>query len=573
MPNENYIDSKQNKASQKDEDKLKTCRSWAKQSKDSRTLQEVLWYEIQLFRDGDHWVKRESNKSTGSSIRIQPIPRGRGELQRTFNKFRALLRALKATATSTEIRFEVPGGSEDEVMGSNYLNWFTDKHDLSEQVSDVVDFGLTRSVGYFDVYWDSTKASPSVMARDPFDVLMDKHGKYARRTYTMRKKDFVEAKDSEGEPLFKNTKTIPTTDKQSSSEIYDNYLRSKYKDGGVNKESELGDVMVEEYHILEQKDDGKGQVRIVTTVEGSEFINKDEVYDDYELRFIPYWPERRPGDIYNEPWMKDALDPQRSLDSMYTHMEEFIRTMGKGRFLKRKDGTTLDRITDKNGQQIEWSGEKPDYLEMGHIGTDQFNFDQKVEGNMEDVVGIHPSQIRKTTTAKGIGYLIAQDETNISEPFKNLKTSLTKVGKRLLKLANRHMVASQDIFWWQNGQRTSGKVIGGGEELEGASQIKNIDGLTVDLIPKGAFAALAREEKIMGLVKAGILTNPEVIAEGLNLGSVRELYEKELAFRSQQAEQQAQLKGQPTETPPNENMMGEEDLREAVESLRSEVGL
>lgn len=572
-----YIDGEKKEESQKDEDKLKKCRRWAKNESDSRLKQEALWYEIQLYKDGDHYNLVNRTNTSGGTIKVVPITRQKGEVQRTFNKFRSLLRALKATATSTEIRFEVPGGSEEEVLASNYLNWYTDKHEMSEQISDVVDYGFTRSVAYFDVYWDSMSAMPKVEARDPFDLLVDRHGKYARRTYSMRKDDFKEAKDSEGQPMFKNTEELPTTRKLASSEIYDNYLRSKYQQKASDG---IEDIMVEEFHKLEQGDDGKYQVRVITTAEDSDKIFAEEVYEDDELRFVPFWPERRPGDIYNEPWMKDALDPQKSLDNMYTHFEELIRTMGKGRIIVRK-GQVLDRISDKDGQKIEFEGEKPEIFPVGSIGGDQFSFDQKVEANMEDVVGIHPSQIRKTTTAKGIGYLIAQDETNISEPFKNLKTSLVKVGKRLIKLANRHMMTSQDIFWWNNGQRERGAVISpnspiieGGQAPEGVGMIKNIDSLTVDLLPKGAFAALAREEKIMNLVKAGILTNPEVIAEGMNLGNVRELYEKEMAFRQEQAQMQAQQQPQgAAEGQPNEDFANQEALQEAVDSLKAEKGL
>src|SRR3990167_5312799 len=543
---EGYIDKEKKDKTQSEEDKLKKCRVWAKNESNSRLKQEALWYEIQIFKDGDHYNIVQRTNTSGGTIRVTPITRRKGEVQRTFNKFRAMLRTLKATATSTEIRFEVPGGNEDEVMASNYLNWYTDKYEMTEVISDVTDYGFCRSVGYFDVYWDSKSAMPKVEARDPFDLLMDRYGKYARRTYSMRKEDFREVKDSEGELLFKNTEELPKTNKLSSSEIYDNYLRSKYQQGSDGNE----DIMVEEFHKLEQKDDGKFQVRIITSAEDSDKIFSEEVYDDDELRFIPFWPERRPGDIYNEPWMKDGLDPQKSLDNMYTHFEEFIRTMGKGRILVRK-GQVLDRVSDKDGQKVEYEGEKPEMWQMGSISGDQFNFDQKVANNMEDALGSHPTQIRQTTTAKGIGYLIAQDQTNTSEPFRNLKSSLVKVGKRLVKLANRHMMSSQDIFWWSEGQRQKGKVISpnapslqNGQPPEGVGLIQNIDSLTVDLVTKGAFAALAREEKILQLVNAKVLTSPEVIAEGMNIGNTREIYQKEMAFRQQQQEQQAQMQAQ-----------------------------
>ena len=144
-------------------------------------------------------------------------------------------------------------------------------------------------------------------------------------------------------------------------------------------------------------------------------------------------------------------------------------------------------------------------------------------------------------------------------------------------------MSSQDIFWWSEGQRQKGKVISpnapslqNGQPPEGVGLIQNIDSLTVDLVPKGAFAALAREEKILQLVNAKVLTSPEVIAEGMNIGNTREIYQKEMAFRQQQQEQQAQMQAQQpqgTEGQPNEDFANQEALSDAVSALKSEVGL
>lgn len=565
------INRNERSESAKNETTLNRLRRWAKDAENSRIKQEVLWYEIQLYKDGDHYVVvPDRERSSGGTIRIQPLSRRKGEVRRVFNKFRSIFRALKATTSGTEIRYEVPGGSEEEIMASNYLNWYIDKEiGFHDTVKDVLEYGFLRSVGYFDVYWDSTMVKPVVKDRDPFDLLMDKHGKYARRTYTMRVQDFQELKDSEGDKIFKNTNELIPTKKRSSSDVYDNYLRNKYESGSGKGNTD--EIMVEEFHELIQKDDGKFEIKVTTTTEGSDKINAEETYEDDELRFVPYWPERRPNDIYNEPWMKDALDPQKSLDSIYTHFEEFIRTMGKGRILKRK-GVMLDRISDKDGQIIEWDGEKPEFVDPRAMTGDQFNFDNKVERNLEDVVGIHPSQIRQTTTAKGIGYLIAQDETNISDPFTNLQTALLKVGRKLLKLSTRHMMSSQEIFWFIDGQKQVGRVIGQSPSVgapEGVVELQDIDSLTVDLLPRGAFAALLREEKIMQLVNAGVLTNPEVIMEGMNIGNVRELVEKEMKFRTENPQQavQGQVRGQQQGNGVPQSPE-EQSLNEAMQDLR-----
>ena len=581
--NENLVNGEEAKKSRNDQEFLAKLRSWQKSERDSRVKKELTWYEIQLVLDGAHYtILPDKDRSTSTSIRITPIKKRKGEIMRVYNKTRALLRTLKANTTATEIRYEVQGDNNDEIMAGNYLNWYVDKDPtFPEVVGDVVTLGFKREKGYFYPYWDSQKRQPMVIACDPFDLLVDRYGKYALRTYTMRKEDLKNAKGAEG-PLFKNLDAIKSTTKRSASDIYDNYLRSKNQSGQGEDKYDLSDVLLEEYHIIEQKEvevkEGEAsagkvssQTRIVTTSEDFNAIHNEEVYDEDELCFIEFCPERNA-----EPWLADALDPQRTLDNMYSHMEEFYRVMGKGRMIKRK-GVKTDRIADRDGQVIEYDGpdsSKPEFVNPGSIGGDQFNFFGLVSQAMEDAVGQHPDQVRKTETARGIGYLMAQDQTNISEPWKNLKTSLIKLGHKLIKLGNRHMMASQDIFWWHQNQMQEAKVIGASspqeESPESVYHIKNPKALRVHLIPKGEFAALAKEEKVMKLAQLRILTNPEIIANALNIGDVREIVDKEMAFRKANPQPTpGAVPGQPqAPTAPQDPESG---LREMVSDLEADL--
>ena len=582
--NQNMVDVEKHKKTRSDEELVNKLRDqWAKPLRESRVRDELTFYEIQLILDGRHWmVIPDKDRSTSTSIRISPVRKRKGEIMRTYNKTRSLLRTLKANTTATEIRYEVQGSNQDEIMAGNYLNWYVDRDPtFSETVGDVVTLGFKRKTGYFYPHWDSQKMEPVVIACDPFDLLVDEYGKYALRTYTMRKEDLKNAKGADG-PLFKDIEDVKTTSKQSASEIYNNYLSSKSpKQAGQN---DMGDVMLEEYHIIEEKEveteegeasQGKttSQTRIITTSEDSVKIHREDTYDEDELCFIAYQPERNA-----EPWLADALDPQRTLDNMYSHMEEFYRVLGKGRVMKRK-GIKMDRISDRDGQVVEYDGpdsSRPTFENPGSIGGDQFNFFGLVSSAMEDAVGQHPDQVRKTETAKGIGYLMAQDQTNISEPWKNLKSSLIKLGHKLITLGNRHMMTSQEIFWWHQGQMQEAKIVGSGSPQTDLPQdvyhIKNPRALRVDLIPKGEFAALAREEKAMQLVQNGILTNPEVIMNLMNIGDIREAVDKEMAFRAEQAQNQMQMEATKTQIASNPpTTPGDEGLKSIVEDLRQDI--
>jgi len=522
-------------------------RAGKKAASDYRIRQEVLWYEIQLLVDGDHYhFVNKRGSSTSGIIKVTPIKRRKGELLRTVNKFRALMRSIKAFTTSTQLRWEVIGTDDQTKIASNYLNWYSEFFvSLQGVIRNVLQYGLTRSVGYFDVYWDNDKKMPVVAARDPFDLVCDRNGRMYVRTFRKSIKDIKEEKDEDGNYLYfpelgederdQVKQYVSATSKQSGSDIYENYKSSKYNSKS-DTHPDLEETMLEEYSILERGDDGKQRVRIVTLAESGDKIVREEETDDDEFRFVPYWPEERPNDVYNEPWMKDAMDPQRSLDNSFTHMEEFLRTMAKGRVLKHKD-TKVDRISDRDGQVVEWEGSRaPEYWKSDGLDGGKFNFHSLAERMMEDLIGIHPSEIRKTDTARGIGYLMAQDETNISEPFENLKNALVEVARRVLKLSQKHMMSTQDIFWFDDNEDIqSGQVISedADNKPEKAGVLKQYDNVRVELVPTGPFAAITREAKLFKLIELGIIRDPQNVMEGMNLGNVRQFIEREIEHRKQ----------------------------------------
>src|SRR3990167_235567 len=251
--NENtIIEGQETKKARSDEEFVNKLRGWSKKERDSRIKDELGWYEIQLVVDGAHYMAiPDKDRSTSTSIKISPMKKRKGEIMRTYNKTRSLLRTLKANTTSTEIRYEVQGGKPEEIMASNYLNWYVDRDPtFNDVVGDVVTLGFKRKTAYFYPHWDSQKLEPIVMACDPFDLLVDRYGKYALRTYTMRKEDLKNAKGEDGESLFKNTDNLKGTSKRSASDIYNNYLTSKTPQTSAS--DDMGDVMLEEYHIIEQ---------------------------------------------------------------------------------------------------------------------------------------------------------------------------------------------------------------------------------------------------------------------------------------------------------------------------------
>jgi hypothetical protein len=556
-------------------------RAFKKYARDFRVRYEVMWYELQLIKDGDHYklVNRTANSSAGT-VQVVPITKRPAEIRRTINKFRALLRSVKAFTTMTQVRFDVPGSSEEAQIASHYLNWFVESNDeFRRTIRNVLEYGFLRSVGYFDVYWDNDKLLPTVASRDPFDLLDDPSHRFMVKMYRKSLKDLREEKDVDNNPAFKDVpENLQATKKLSSSEIFQNYLAAKYNPTATQNK-DVDEVMLEEYHVLGRDAEGKPKIDIITLCEegSGDHVFREDVETGNDFRFIPYYPEERPNDIFNEPWFKDAVDPQRGINNVYTHIEEWIRTINKGRLTKHKD-TKIDRISDKDGQIVEYDGpaeRKPEWIQPPTMTNDPFNFLSVSERLMEDIIGIHPSEIRKTETATGIGFLISNDQTNMSEPFENLKTSLIKVAKRILKLSVKHMQVSKDIFWWEKGVMKEGQVISSEAENkpDAARLLKYFDTVRVELVPIGAFQALARRQELLDLYKAGVLKDPQTILEGGAYGDVKEITEREKAARAQ--EQMTSIASAGGGNPPtivNPEAAPRQDLARTAAELKAVIG-
>src|SRR3990167_9351798 len=156
MDNDNIVDINESKKPRQDEVFVTKLRNWAKSKRDSRVKDELGWYSIKLVVDGSHWMAiPDKDRSTSTSIKISPMKKRKGEIMRTYNKTRSLLRTLKANTTSTEIRYEVQGGKPEEIMASNYLNWYVDRDQtFTDTVGDVVTLGFKRKTAYFYPHWD-----------------------------------------------------------------------------------------------------------------------------------------------------------------------------------------------------------------------------------------------------------------------------------------------------------------------------------------------------------------------------------------------------------------------------------
>jgi hypothetical protein len=90
--------------------------------------------------------------------------------------------------------------------------------------------------------------------------------------------------------------------------------------------------------------EGKTKVKVLT-VAGNQII-RDRETTYKRLPFFVYNPEKYQNSIYSDPWIKDLISPNKSLDKMASQIESYIQRMLGGKMII-KQGVEVTTVTDK----------------------------------------------------------------------------------------------------------------------------------------------------------------------------------------------------------------------------------
>jgi len=93
-------------------------------------------------------------------------------------------------------------------------------------------------------------------------------------------------------------------------------------------------ILLKELWIKTKREDGSTLIRIITSA-GNQIIRvKDTNYKRFPL-FL-YNPEREPNSIYSDPWIKDLISLNKSLDKSASNVETYNARMLGGKWLTKK---------------------------------------------------------------------------------------------------------------------------------------------------------------------------------------------------------------------------------------------
>ena len=103
------------------------------------------------------------------------------------------------------------------------------------------------------------------------------------------------------------------------------------------------------------------QIRRVVYIKNK--VIQDERLEMTEYPIICYQPERFGGKIYPVAWMDPIIELNKSINKIYTSLEDRVYTFSKGRYLAKRN-ENISNISDENGQIVYYDNVPPAYMQQ-----------------------------------------------------------------------------------------------------------------------------------------------------------------------------------------------------------------
>lgn len=501
------------------------------------------WYLNDRFVRGDHWIVY--NKTLN---KVQSLPISDGEIRRTINKIRVQLRGVKNFIKRNQPRWEShPDDVTDEAFENakktnKVIQYYYRKLDIKSLLTDVIVSGLKYSVGFLEggvtEYEDEVKLE--MWHDDTYSILLDLNASKIQDCRFIIKAVKKPIAAIENNKNYKIKGKIKSDNKEDGGSTYKELIeREKYGEKTTSTK-DLETALVKEFWIKWKDDEGRNHVKVFTVVSDQLVRVKKTDYRRYP--FFTYNPEREPGAIYSDAWIKDLIQVNKSLDKSASQIESYIQRMLAGKYLI-KQGVEVSTITDKGAEKIYYKGSVPPHqLNLQPLPTTPFSFMGNLErwieemgGQREASLGRVPGQIQ---SGRGIEALQAADAQTVAEPIENLEEFLKNVAEFILEVLSDYQLTSAEIIEDKEKIKFIGKI-DEKEIPEGAMQLKPLD-VRVAIVPEIAYSEDVRFERLIQLASAQ-LVDPQTILEKLSVSNVSDIIER-LKIREKEGFQREMVK-------------------------------
>ncbi len=495
-----------------------------KESSNQFLKQQRDWYINARFARGDHWIIY--NKSLN---KIQSLPVAEGEIRRTVNKVKSQIRGVKNFIKRNQPRWEVhPLGVEDEdhstaLKENKILQYIYRTRRVKKLLTDQIVNSLKYSVGVLEggVIKKDGKDYLDFWIDDTFDVVFDPSAtsvQDCRFIFKTFKKPISAIKEK-----YK-VKKVASDNKEAASEYKDILEKEKYSREENKGGDDLQTAIVTELWMKWVESDGKVKVRVITTTSNQVLKVFDTAYRRYPI-FV-YNPEKESNSIYSDPWIKDLISLNKSLDKTTSQIEGYIQRMLAGKFLI-KQGVEVTTITDKGAEHIYYKGSTPpSQLNLQPLPSAPYQHLTNLERWIEELGGVREASLGRAPgslqSGKAIEALQSADAGVVSEPVENLELMLEDVAEFILEVLSDFQLTSETIV--EDGEEI--KFIGNveGEAPEDTTKVKP-GKVKVVIVPEIAYTEEAKKEWIMRLAEAQLI-DPETVLERFNFSNISQTLER-----------------------------------------------
>ena len=486
------------------------------------------WYISDRFVRGEHWIVY--NKTLN---RVQTIPIAEGEIRRTINKIRSQIRGVKNFIKRSQPRWEVhPNDVTDEAYKeaeakNKILQNIYRTRQIKQNLTDLIVNGLKYSAGFLEGGYIKKDGKEVIdfWIDSSYDILPDPYStdipgcRYIFKTFVKPVEEIKNNKDYD-------VKDEEFSDNREAASDYKNILElEKYNRESNKTNKELETAVVKEMWMKWVDDEGDVQVRVITLCGRNVLRVYSPKYRRYP--FFVYNPERNEESIFSEPWIKDLITINKSLDKTASQVEAYIQRMLAGKYLIKK-GVDVSMITDKGAEKIYYKGNTPPkQMDLQPLPSTPFTFMNDLERWIEELGGVREASLGRAAgslqSGRGIEALQSADAGTVAEPIENLELLLQDVGKFVLELIADYQITSDSII--EDAEEI--KFIGSAAEatVEDTIVINGEDEIKVVIVPEVAYSEDAKREWSMKLAEAGLI-DPETLLEQFKFSNISEIIQR-----------------------------------------------
>ena len=541
---------------------------YLQESKDNRIKVEATWMEIDSMMDGNHYIYYDK-----VSRSIQQVPVGRkGTIRRTVNKMRSQEKQLTNLVNKNEPGFNItPSISPDatqediakakieaEVVQHKLQSLYKEKH-MKHKFKQAVRVGARYGVAIGHVCWDDKEDEAELHIHTPWDVYIDPTcgGVIQKARYIIRAVP-VDIESIKRNPKYKNTEFIKAEgDKQAESEFRNQFLQFKYPSVGNKNKAIMFECYQKDYKNMTTEDNGEKEctIKVVSWI-GDTLIREDTINDD-EYPFELYYFNEIMGEMYPRPVFADVISLNKSLDAIYSFWEEYIATVGVGRYLKHESVELNTVSSGYHGQVLTYSGtqqNKPEPLAIPPLPQAVYALKDAVERAMDEIIGVSTLNMESVARSGASGALIAQlqaqQASNIGEPTENLELFATNIFERIVDLMDHNYSEARIVQSPDKNDMKAYKIRGSkavSDLIPKQEGEISIDGdkfsISISIVPGSVFSDIQKKQDIVELYDRKAVDR-QTLLEAYSLGNVRETLNRIRKEEQDRIDMEAQQKAQ-----------------------------